>query len=170
MRNVPTLTWRELNAYFFSPLAYIVLTVFLALSGIVFYTAVKSTGMADLRGWIFTTAFVMLPASAIIAMRLLAEESRTGTLEMLMTAAVTDTEVALSKFLGALLFYLFMLAPSLVYVAILLRLGDPDPGPIIAGYISLILLGSLLLSVGLFCSSLTRNSHTSRSACGISFR
>ena len=93
----------------------------------------------------------------MITMRLLAEETRSGALEMLMTVAVTETEVVLSKFLGALLFYLFMLAPSIVYVIILALLGPPEPGHILAGYLGLALAGSLALSVGLFCSSITGN-------------
>lgn len=157
MRNMPTLTWRELSGYFFSPLAYIILTVFLGLSGFIFYLTVSGSGLADLRGWTGATFFVLLLAAPMITMRLLAEEARSGSIEMLMTVAVTETEVVLSKFLGALLFYFFMLAPSVVYVIILAILGDPDPGQIIAGYAGLVLVGSLALSVGLFCSSVTRN-------------
>jgi ABC-2 type transport system permease protein len=90
-------------------------------------------------------------------MRLLAEEERSGSIEMLMTVPVTETEVVLSKFLGALLFYLFMLAPSVIYVIILTLIGEPEPSHIIAGYLGLTLAGALVLSVGLFCSSITRN-------------
>jgi ABC-2 type transport system permease protein len=157
MRNTPTLTWRELNAYFFSPVAYIVLTVFLGLSGFVFYLSLSGSGLADMRGWIGATGFILLLVCPIITMRLLAEETRSGTIEMLMTVPVTDAEVVWSKFLGALLFYLFMLLPSAFYVLTLFILGSPDPGPIITGYIGLVLVGSMFLSAGLFCSSLTRN-------------
>ncbi len=158
MRNVPALTWRELNGYFFSPLAYIILTVFLALSGLVFYLTLLQYESADLRGWMYTAFFILVLTAPMITMRLLAEEARSGSIEMLMTVAVTETEVVLSKFLGALLFYLFMLlVPSIVYVIILAFLGEPELGHLIAGYFGLTLAGALVLSVGLFCSSITRH-------------
>lgn len=157
MKNVPALTWRELNAYFFSPLAYIVLTIFLAISGFIFYLNLAIDQMADMRGWMAWMIFVLMFFCPFITMRLLAEEARSGSLEMLMTSPVTDTEVVLSKYFGAMLFYLFMLAPSAVYVAILFRLGSPDPGPIFTGYMGLILAGAALMAIGLFCSSLSRS-------------
>ena len=157
MKNIAALTWREINAYFFSPLAYIVLTVFLAMSGFVFYMNLALDQTADMRGWMAWMIFVMMFIAPFITMRLMAEEARSGSLEMLMTSPVTDAEVVMSKYFGAMLFYMFMLAPSVIYVAILFRLGSPDPGPILTGYLGLILAGSSLMAIGLFCSTLARS-------------
>lgn len=157
MRNVPALTWREINSAFFSPLAYIVLTIFLFFSGVFFYIIIANSGEASLSGTIGTLSFLFLVGTPFLTARLLSEEYRSGTIEMLMTAPVTDTEVVLSKFLGALAFFVFMLLPTLGYVVILCVLGEPDLGPIVAAYVGLFLMGCQFLALGLFCSALTRS-------------
>lgn len=157
MRNVPALTWREINSAFFSPLAYIVLTIFLFFSGFFFYIIIESSGEASLSGTIGTLSFLFLVGTPFLTARLLSEEYRSGTIEMLMTAPVTDAEVILSKFLGAVAFFVFMLLPTLGYVVILCVLGDPDLGPIVAAYVGLFLMGCQFLALGLFCSALTRS-------------
>ena len=154
MGKVWTLTWREIHSVFFSPLAYIVLTVFLFFSGLGF--ALKTTE-ASMSGTIAALLFLFLVATPFLTMRLLAEESRSGTIETLMTAPVTETAVILSKFLGTLVFFAFMLLPTLGYVVILCVLGEPDLGPIVSAYIGLLLTGAHFIAIGLFCSALTRS-------------
>jgi ABC-2 type transport system permease protein len=90
-------------------------------------------------------------------MRLLAEETRSGTIEPLMTSPASDWAIAFGKFAGALAFLAILIAPTLVYVLILALIADPDPGPILAGYLGLLCLGALYLGVGLLASALTRN-------------
>ncbi len=152
MRKVLALTWREINSYFFSPLAYIVLTVFLLAVGFFFYATLVQ---ADMRIIVSIMSFILLLMTPMITMRLLAEEARSGTVEMLMTAPVTDFQVIMSKFIGAMVFYCALILPTAVYVIILAVLGDPDPGPIFTGYLGLFLLGGLFVSVGVLASTLT---------------
>jgi ABC-2 type transport system permease protein len=90
-----------------------------------------------------------------LTMRLLAEEARSGTIEVLMTAPVTDTEVVLGKFFGALLFYFALLVPTLAYVGILAAQSSPDYGPIACGYLGLVLIGAMYIAVGTFFSAVT---------------
>jgi len=157
MRNVLALTRREMNALFLSPLAYMVMTLFLFFSGFFFYWLSAETLNASLVEFIGVLMFLFLVATPFLTMRLLSEEYRSGTIEMLMTAPVTDGQVILAKFLGALVFFLCMLASTVVYVGVLYALGDPDPGPIIAAYVGLALMGAQFLALGLFCSALTRS-------------
>ena len=157
MRNVAALTWREINSAFFSPLAYVVLTIFLFFSGFFFYLIAESSREASMAGTIGIISFLFLVAAPFLTMRLLSEEYRSGTIETLMTAPVGDGEVILGKFFGALAFFVFMLLPTLIYVLILRVLGRPDLGPILAAYAGLFLMGCQFLALGLFCSALTRN-------------
>jgi ABC-2 type transport system permease protein len=90
-------------------------------------------------------------------MRLLSEEYRTGTIETLMTAPVTDAQVILGKFIGSMAFYVFMLLPTGIYVLLLLALGRPDLGVVAASYVGLLAMGCEFVALGLFCSALTRN-------------
>lgn len=157
MRTVLALTWREIHAAFFSPLAYTVLTIFLFFSGFFFYLVTATSGEASLAGTLSVISFLFLVATPFLTMRLLSEEYRSGTIEMLMTAPVTDAQVVLGKFFGALAFYLFMLLPTLAYVAVLKVLGRPDLGLIASSYAGLALMGAPFIALGLFCSALTRN-------------
>ena len=157
MRNVPALTWREINTTFFSPLAYVVLTIFLFFSGFFFYLITSATKEASMSGTVSIVSFLFLVATPFLTMRLLSEEYRSGTIETLMTAPVTDGEVVLGKFFGALAFFIVMLAPTVIYVVILRVLGRPDMGPILSAYVGLFLMGCEFIALGLFCSGLTRN-------------
>ena len=165
--NVPHLMRRELAAYFYSPIAYVTAAVFLALSGYFFYLIIDNFREACQQGQPFhgevmgyllpQVAFTLMFVSPLITMRLLSEEMRSGTIEVLMTAPVTEFEVVISKFLASLLFYGYLLAITLVYVVVVWKVGNPDYGPIITTYLGLIMLGCMFLSVGLFVSSFTRN-------------
>jgi len=157
---------RELVAYFSSPLAYVVLTAFTFINGYVFSMIVsylndpRSAPMAAFKLLFGGTIFfwlLLLFVLPVITMRLLAEERRSGTLEVLLTAPVTEFQVVLGKFLGSFLFYLFLWAPTLVYVVILSRHSRLDWGPVAAGYLGVVLLGAMFLSMGLLTSALVRN-------------
>ena len=163
MRNVFTLVVREMGAYFRSPIGYVVPILFWFLCGLRFYLDLVHTAgdmdvalqqlMGGLHFWLLT--FLMIPA---LTMRLLAEERRSGTLEMLLTAPVDDWEVVVGKFLGALLFYTFLWVPLLLYLAVVVFLGGaPDHGAVFANLLGVLFLGALFMAVGLYCSSLTAN-------------
>jgi ABC-2 type transport system permease protein len=166
MRKLLALVHRELLAYFSSPLAYVILTAFLFINGYVFYLIVaylndpRTQAMAPLKlifgGTIFFWLFLLFVVP-VITMRLLAEERRTGTLEVLLTSPVSEGQVVVGKFLAAFLFYLFLWAPTLVYVAILASHARIDYGPVVSGYLGIALLGMLFLSIGLLTSALVRN-------------
>lgn len=157
MTNIPTVFRREMNAYFLSPVAYVVIVVFLVVSGYFFQQALFITNEASLRYSLAISQFIFSILTPVITMRLLAEESKTGTIETLMTAPVTDLEVVLGKFLSAWGLYGVMLAPTLIYIALLSWVGSPDIGPVISSYIGLMLMGAMFVSIGLLVSSLTKN-------------
>jgi gliding motility-associated transport system permease protein len=166
MRKSLALVRRELVAYFSSPLAYVVLTAFLFFNGYVFWLIVaylnnpRTQAMAPLKlmfgGTIFFWLFLLFLVP-VITMRLLAEERRTGTLEVLLTSPVSEAQVVTGKFLAALIFYLFLWLPTLVYVVILASYSHIDLLTVAAGYLGVTLLGVLFTSVGLLTSALARN-------------
>jgi ABC-2 type transport system permease protein len=165
VRRVVTIMGREWRAYFFSPLAYVVLASFLFLNGMIFYrilefmatpSAPKGQAVVYLFTntyfWIFYLFFV-----PVIAMRLFPEERRSGTIESLLTAPVTEFEVVLGKFLGALGFFLTLWAPTLLYVLFLRTYTRVDFGPVASGYLGVALLAAYFVSVATFASTLTKN-------------
>ncbi len=166
MRKILALIRRELIAYFSSPLAYMVLTAFLLLQGYIFYLIVsflndpRTQAMTPLRlffgGTIFFWLFLLFVVP-VITMRLIAEERRSGTIEPLLTAPITEGQVIAGKFLAALLFYVVLWLPTVVYVIILKRYTAIDLGPVASGYLGVFLLGFLFLGVGTSMSTLTRN-------------
>ncbi len=165
MNNVLTLLKRELFAYFYSPIAYICMAISLTICGLIYAVILSELAnplappQASVMQFFFGPVLFIwvLPICPALTMRLFAEERRTGTIEILMTAPLTEWQVVMAKFLGAFVFYLILWGPTLIYVLILSRLADPDPGPIIAGYIGAILVGSLFISVGTLTSSFTQN-------------
>ena len=165
MRKFLAIVGREWRAYFFSPLAYVILAAFLLMNGLIFYAIVSylnapgaSKGQAlpylftNTYFWIFNLFVV-----PVIAMRLFAEERKSGTIETLLTSPVSEAEAVLAKFTGALGFFLTLWAPTLVYVWILRSQTPIDFGPVAAGYLAILLIGSYFLSVGVFASTLTKN-------------
>ncbi|HEY0070659.1 MAG TPA: ABC transporter permease [Chloroflexia bacterium] len=157
MRNVLYVAGKELRSYFVSPIAYIIVAFWLVITGL-FFTASATQGDASMRNVFGVIPILLLLISPALTMRLLAEESRTGTLELLLTAPVRDWSVVVGKFLGALGLYIAMMFLTILYPLILILFrGDPDWGPIWSGYLGLLLLGMAFLSVGLFASSLTSN-------------
>jgi ABC-2 type transport system permease protein len=157
MRNVSAVAERELRSYFLSPLAYLVVAFFLFGAGILFWLILQSTRLASLSGLIQNVHVLFLFVIPMISMRLLAEEQRTGTMELLMTNPVQEWQVVVGKFLGSALLVLVMLIPTLLFVVFLLIYGNPDRGPMITGYLGVILQGSAFLAVGLWASSLSEN-------------
>ena len=157
MRNVLVVARREVNAAFLSLLAWIVLTIFLVISGLCFSFVVNKTHAASLEGTVDSISFLFLFATPLLTMRLLSEEYRSGTIETLMTAPVTEFQVVLGKFIGALAFYGFILAPTLAYAVILRILGKPDVGVMFSSYVGLVAMGCEYIALGLFCSTLTQH-------------
>lgn len=166
MRKTLALIRRELIAYFSSPLAYVVLFAFLLYNGFWFWVIVsflnrpETQAMHPLRLLFGGTIFfwlLMLFLLPVIMMRLLAEERRSGTLEVLLTSPVSETQVVIGKFLAAFVFYLFLWLPTVAYVAILASYSNIDWRPVATGYLGIALMGLLFSSVGLVTSALTRN-------------
>ena len=158
MRNILVLTRREIASYFVSPIAYVAIGLFLVIAGFCFALIDFVPGAPAQMQSIFTVMMIILIfVLPILTMRSLAEEFHSGTIETLMTAPVTDAEVVVGKFLGCWVVYLMMLAPTLLYVALLAAFGDPDYGPIASGYLGLALLGALYIAVGIFASSMTES-------------
>jgi ABC-2 type transport system permease protein len=158
MVNVPVITKRELNAYFLSPIAYVVLTGFALAHGLLFalsLTAPLNPDSAAMTAFMIPI-YLFVIALPLVTMRLLSEEANRGTIETLMTAPVTETEVVLGKFVGALIFGVVMLTPILAEVVFLRWLGEMDAGPLLSGFLGLVLLMAQFIAVGLFCSALTR--------------
>lgn len=158
MSNLWTITWRELKTYFASPVAYVVSALFLLINGYLFAFILINGREASLRGVFSNTTFILLLLAPALTMRLLAEEQRMGTIELLLTAPVRDWQVVVGKFFGSLiLFVVMLLGPTLYYVLILSLFGHPDYGPIITGYVGVLLLGASFLAIGVFASALTQN-------------
>ncbi len=158
MKNVWTITVRELKALFVSPIAYVVSAMFLVAMGYLFAAILANTREASMRATFNNMIFVLLIMAPALTMKLLAEEQRMGTIELLLTSPVHDWQVVLGKFLGGLILYTVMfLGPTLYYVLILQVFGPPDYGPVLTGYLGLLLLGAAYLAIGVFASSLTQN-------------
>lgn len=150
---------REWCSYFNSPVAYVFIIIFLILSG--FFTFSVShyfeAGQADLQSFFFWHPWLYLILVPAAAMRLWAEERRSGTIELLLTMPVTTTQAILGKFIAAWLFLVLALALTFPMVMTVSYLGQPDPGPILCGYLGSALLAGAFVSVGMFTSALTRN-------------
>jgi ABC-2 type transport system permease protein len=147
---------RELASFFRIPLGWIVTALFLFLSAIAFFQHSLEPGRAATLQEFFTMWWSLLSVIApAISMRLLAEETRAGTIEPLMSSPASEVAIAAGKYLGAVAFLVLCLAPTLVFPGVLLSLSRPDVGPIIAGYLGMILLGMAYLAVGLLFSALT---------------
>jgi len=159
MRNTLNIAVRELNSFFFSPIAYVVLAVFALLAGLFFLTGTFVPGQeADLRVLMFYyLIWVLVAVAPAISMRLLSEELRSGHIEALMTSPVTDVQVIAGKWLGGLAFYAVMLLPTAVFVALLGMFASPNYAQIAVGYLGLMLVGGLFMAIGVLASSLTRD-------------
>ena len=148
---------KELHATFTSPIAYTMATVFLLVLGYTFSLTLFATKVANLN-YIFHQVYVLsILLVSVLTMRGFAEERRTDTLELLLTAPVREIWIVLAKFLAALSLMILMFVGSLAYAVVLGLYGEPDWGPIYSGYLAVLLNASLLVALGLLMSSLTEN-------------
>lgn len=157
IQNVYVLFKKEIWSYFNSPIAYIFIAVFLIAGNWLFFNSFFIINQASMRNYFSLLPWMFLFLAPALTMRLWAEEKKSGTIEFLLTLPVTDLEVVLSKFFGALTFLFITLALSLSLPVSIAFLGNMDLGPVIGGYLGAILLGGAYLALGLFISSLTRN-------------
>jgi ABC-2 type transport system permease protein len=173
MRNVLAVADKELRSYFASPMAYIIIGFFLLPFGVFFYLYLTAFVRQSLENAQFGGAmnvnqqvirYVLQNASVIIlfimpmiTMRTYAEEKRSGTIELLLTSPLTDAEIILGKFFGALGLYAAMLLVTLLYIGILFVYGNPEWRPLVAAYLGLLLMGGAFVSIGLLISSTTNN-------------
>jgi len=170
---------RELRAYFNSSIAYVVITMFLIITGYFFYNLVATFSIISfqaqanpmmarqynllninetvVRPLFGNISIIMLLMTPLLTMRLLAEERKAGTMELLLTYPVQDIEVVLGKFLACFTVFLAMICSTFLYPFLLILLGEPEVMPIVTGYLGIILLGAAFISLGLFTSSLTEN-------------
>jgi ABC-2 type transport system permease protein len=176
MKEILLICNKEFKGYFTSPIAYLLMALFALIFGFGCYMATRDishmsmTAMAmgqqsqpinlndqiirPLLGFAGTIALFLMP---MITMRLVAEEKKTGTIELLLTSPVTDIQIILGKWLGAILLYVCILGMSVLNIGMLFAWGKPDLKPVLVGYLGLLLQGACLLAIGTFISTLTRN-------------
>lgn len=157
MSNIWVLTRRELRSYFNSPIAYIIITLFLLFAGWFFAAGLFLSNTADLRSLFSGARMLVLFFVPAISMRMLAEEKRSGTIEILSTMPLKDWHLVLGKFLPSYILIAVTLVLTLIHYITLSLLGDPDFGASFGGYVGLFLMAGVYLSIGLFTSSLTKN-------------
>jgi ABC-2 type transport system permease protein len=160
MKQVTHIFNKEFKVYFVSPIAYIVISVFLLVTGWFFFTTFFIYNQASLRNFFGMLPVIFSFVIPAVTMRLFSEELSVGSYEILLTMPVTTLDVVLGKFLAGLVFVAVMLIPTLSYPVTVSFLGQLDWGPVAGGYIGAVLLGGAFSAVGLFASSLTRNQIT----------
>ena len=148
---------KEFRTYFVSPIAYIVISIFLIVMGWFFFSTFFLFNQAGMRNFFVLLPMVFAFVIPAVTMRLFSEEFHIGSYEILMTMPVTFREVVLGKFLASVAFIAAMLFPTLAYPVSVSFLGDLDWGPVAGGYVGALLMGASFAGVGLFASSLTRN-------------
>ncbi len=176
MRNVLAITQREIKAYFASPIAFILIGFFALLFGYFYYALLSfferqsmqmGMGMGGpqtmnvnqmlISPLLVNATVILLFVFPLITMRTYSEEKRSGTIELLLTSPLTDLQIILGKFFGAMTLYAAMLAVTFIHVGLLFLYGTPEWKPVLTGYLGLLLMGGCFLSVGLLISSLTKN-------------
>ena len=158
MRTVRAVAWKEIQIFFLSPTAYIVGLIFLALTGFFFTLDLGDPfPEATLSPFFQWTVVIFILLAPTLTMRMIAEEAKLGTIELLLTSPVRDWEIIIGKYVASLIFFLFLLAMTGFYVILLFVYASPDPGPIYSGYLGLALYGAAALAVGILTSTLTNN-------------
>jgi ABC-2 type transport system permease protein len=178
MKNALTIAGKEIQSYFVQPVAYVVMTVFMLLSGFFFfallrrfnvilqiYAAMQNVGAMQrynlnqmvIEPLLHNMAIVLVILVPAITMRSFAEEKRTGTYELLLTAPLRTSEIVAGKFIAGSVLVLIMIALSAIFAIILAAFGNPEISLMFSGYLGLALLGVSFVSVGIFTSSLTQN-------------
>lgn len=148
---------KEFKGYFITPIAYIVISIFLILTGWFFFSTFFLYGQAEMRNFFSLLPMVFSFIVPAITMRLFSEERHTGSYELLLTMPLSHLDVILGKFMAAAAFVVVMLLPTCIYSIFISFVGDLDWGPVIGGYVGAVLLGAAFSAIGLFTSSLTRN-------------
>ncbi|MFO7913131.1 MAG: ABC transporter permease [Desulfotignum sp.] len=157
MSQIKTIAIKEFKDYFISPIAYIVIALFLIVTGWFFFSTFFIYGRADMRDFFSLLPIVFSFFIPAVTMRLFAEERNVGSYETLLTMPVSFTDIALGKFFAATLFAAAMLVPTLAYPVFISFIGDMDPGPVAGGYLGALFLAAAYCAMGLFASALTRN-------------
>jgi ABC-2 type transport system permease protein len=175
MGNILALAEKELRGYFVSPIAYVLLVFFALLFGYFYISSINfvvqlSMGQFGgggpqvininefmIRPLFGNTAVVLLFMLPMLTMRSYAEEKRSGTMELLLTSPLTDFQIIMGKFLGAMALYSLMLSLTLIHIGILFWYGEPEWAPVLSGYLGLLLMGGSFISIGLAISSMTKN-------------
>jgi ABC-2 type transport system permease protein len=157
MSQIKTIAVKEFKDYFISPIAYIVIALFLIVTGWFFFSTFFIFGRADMRDFFSLLPIVFSFFIPAVTMRLFAEERNVGSYETLLTMPVSFTDIALGKFFAATLFAAAMLVPTLAYPVFISFIGDMDPGPVAGGYLGALFLAAAYCAMGLFASALTRN-------------
>jgi len=156
MANILTIARREVKAYFTSWMAYATIAGFIVITSYIFFVILTQSKQDVRLQWVFSNmAVTFLFITPLITMRLLAEEKSSGTIELLLTSPVTDWQVVIGKYLGALSVFVVTLILTLIYPIILEHYASPDRGPIYAGYLGIFLVVCCYVAVGLFSSSVT---------------
>lgn len=157
MSQIFVLARKELKSYFDSPVAYVVITLFLLIAGWQFTSTLFLANQADLRQFFQIVRFILLFFIPAVSMRLLSEEKRGGTIELLLTMPLKDWQLVLGKFLSAYTLIIITLLLSLIHYVTIASIGDPDLGATFGGYLGLVLIVGVYLAIGIFTSSLTQN-------------
>ena len=174
MSNILAIAQKELKAYFASPIAYVIIGFFALVFGYFYIVSINvflqmamqmgvpgqgqiNINNMAIRPLLQNVSVVGLFVLPLITMRTYAEEKRSGTIELLLTSPLTDFQIIMGKFAGAVALYCLMLAVTLPHMAILFVYGNPEWKPIVTGYLGLLLMGASFISMGLWISSLTRN-------------
>lgn len=157
MQQVAHIFKKEFRGYFVSPIAYIVISIFLLVTGWFFFSTFFIFNQATLRNFFSLLPIIFSFVVPAVTMRLFSEELNVGSYEILLTMPVTFLDVVLGKFLAGVVFVAAMLIPTFAYPITVTFIGQLDWGPVVGGYIGAILLGAAFSAIGLFASSLTRN-------------
>jgi ABC-2 type transport system permease protein len=176
MRNFAAVFKKELRTYFTSPIAYVVIIIFLILAGFFFYSGYAYFNLISFQAmrsaqtmvgvnvidWVLRpllgniSVFFML-LMPLLTMRLFSEEKKTGTIELLFTYPIRDSELLLGKYIACLTVFLLMLGLTFIYPLMMHLFGTLPWGPVLTGYLGLVLLGAAFIALGIFASSLTEN-------------
>jgi ABC-2 type transport system permease protein len=175
MNNILAIAQREIKAYFGSPIAYIVIGFFVLMFGYFYYAllmffdqnSLRMAGMGGpqtanineqmIRPVFLNSSVILLFVLPLVTMRTYSEEKRSGTIELLLTAPLTDFQIIMGKFLGAMTLYAAMLGVTLIHIGILFAFGEPEWWPVVTAYLGMLLMGGCFIAVGLLISSMTKN-------------
>jgi ABC-2 type transport system permease protein len=173
LRNIRAIASKELRAYFASPVAWVMLALFAAIFGLFYVAHIEAFAQQSMqaqqfgtppninqhliRGLLANASVLVLFILPMVTMRTYSEEKRSGTIELLLTSPLTDFEIVMGKFAGALVLYAALLAVTFYHVGVLFVYGEPEFLPLLAGYLGLLLQGAVFIAIGLFFSSTTKN-------------